>query len=87
MANQRMVDITELATLSEQFPLRLMQLGFRLMQVIDAAGRDLMCYVQPPICAVPMGVFLMGSDQRKDRQAYKDELPQRRVTLKGYHIA
>ena len=37
---QQKVDVTELASLGEQFPLRLVQLGFRFMQVVDAAGRE-----------------------------------------------
>jgi hypothetical protein len=40
MEERQVVDITELAVLGEQFPLRLMQLGFRLMQVIDEKARD-----------------------------------------------
>jgi len=87
MAEQHAVDITELATLGEQFPLRLMQLGFRLMQGIDAAGRDQYRYVLPPVCAVPAGPFLMGSDEDGDELAADDELPQHTVTLSAYEIA
>lgn len=87
MADQRVVDITDLAMLGEQFPLCLMQLGFRLMQVIDATGRDQYCYVIPPICEVPAGPFLMGSDQQQDPDAENNELPQHAVTLPVYEIA
>jgi len=54
------MDITELAVLDEQFPLRLMQLGFRLIQVVNAMGRDQFRYMLPPICEVPAGLFLMA---------------------------
>jgi hypothetical protein len=87
MTSHHVVDITELATLGEQFPLRLMQVGFRLMQVIDERGGDRHQYVIPPVCEVPAGAFLMGSDKDKDEQAYDDELPQHTVTLRAYEIA
>ncbi|HMK24372.1 MAG TPA: SUMF1/EgtB/PvdO family nonheme iron enzyme, partial [Terriglobales bacterium] len=35
---------------------------------------------------VPAGEFLMGSDKKVDRNAYKAELPQRRVYLDAYEI-
>jgi formylglycine-generating enzyme len=35
---------------------------------------------------VPVGVFLMGSDGRKDRDAYDDEKPQHRVHLPEFFI-
>jgi sulfatase modifying factor 1 len=35
---------------------------------------------------VPAGEFLMGSDKRVDRNAYRSELPQRRVYLDAYEI-
>jgi formylglycine-generating enzyme required for sulfatase activity len=81
------VEITELAVVGEQFPLRLMQLGFQLIQVMDDAGRDLFRYVIPPMCEVPAGPFLMGSDQHQDEQAAEDEMPQHTVTLPAYEIA
>ena len=80
------VDITELAVLGEQFPLRLMQLGFRLMQVMDESGRDQVRYVVPPICAVPTGPFLMGSNKKHDPEAQDDEVPQHIVQLPAYSI-
>jgi formylglycine-generating enzyme required for sulfatase activity len=58
------VDITELAVLGEQFPLRLMQLGFRLMQVIDKIRCDQFRYVLPPVCVVPAGPFIRGNAQQ-----------------------
>ena len=35
---------------------------------------------------VPAGPFLMGSDKRVDRNAYKAEMPQRTVYLDSYEI-
>jgi formylglycine-generating enzyme required for sulfatase activity len=86
MLERRTIDITELAVLGERFPLRLLQLGFRLMQAIDETGRDQFRYVVPPVCEVPAGPFVMGSDKRKDPQASNDELPQRTVMLQAYKI-
>jgi len=39
-----------------------------------------------PMVWVPPGLFLMGSDKGKDRQAFDGELPQHQVTLPGYWI-
>jgi formylglycine-generating enzyme required for sulfatase activity len=86
MADQHVVNITELAVLGEQFPQRLMQLGFRFMQVIDGSGRDQYRYVTPPVCKVPGGPFLMGSNKQHDPDAQDDETPQHTVTLETYHI-
>ena len=88
MSECQAIDITELATLGEQFPLRLMQLGFRLMQVIDDQGRDQLRYVISPICEVPAGPFLMGTNLQHDLYAksFKDELPQHEVFLPTFHI-
>ena len=35
---------------------------------------------------VPAGPFLMGSDKKVDRNAYRAEMPQRIVYLDGYEI-
>ena len=85
-AEQHTVDITELAVLGEQFPLRLMQLGFRLMQVLNETKRDLYRYVLPPVCEIPAGPFLMGSDKRRDPHALKDERPQQEIILPTFQI-
>jgi hypothetical protein len=79
MVEQQAVDITELAVLGEQFPLR-------LMQVMDEAGRDQVRYVQSPVCIVPAGPFLMGSSRQLDTYATDDELPQHEVTLPAFQI-
>ena len=36
---------------------------------------------------VPAGKFLMGSDEKNDSEAFKDEIPQRGVDLSDYQIA
>src|SRR5215472_10304233 len=86
MAEQSIVDITDLAVVGEQFPLRLMQLGFRLMQVVNEGGQDQFRYILPPVVAVPAGPFLLGSDQQQDPDASDNELPQHTVTLAAYDI-
>ncbi|MFQ5873996.1 MAG: SUMF1/EgtB/PvdO family nonheme iron enzyme, partial [Dehalococcoidia bacterium] len=37
-------------------------------------------------CEVPAGPFLMGSDKKRDPDAYSDELPQHELTLSAYSI-
>jgi len=56
------------------------------MQAIDEQGHDAYQYVIPPVCEVPAGPFLMGSDKNKDAQAQDNELPQHVVTLAAYRI-
>jgi len=41
----------------------------------------------PPVITIPAKAFLMGSDKRKDPQAWDDETPQKAVTLGAYGIA
>ncbi|SRR5579884_4215869 len=86
MSEQQSIDITELAFLEGMFPIRLMQLGFRLLQVIDEAGRDQYRYVAPPVCDVPAGPFLMGSDKQRDPDAKDNELPQHEIDLPSFQI-
>ncbi len=86
MADRQAVDITELAVLGEQFPLRLMQLGFRLMQVMNEYGQEQFRYIVPPVYEVPAGPFLMGSDRQQDADTEDDELPQQAVTLGTFEI-
>jgi formylglycine-generating enzyme required for sulfatase activity len=83
LSKQGSVDITELAVLGEQFPLRLMHLGYRLMQVIDETGRDQGQYLLPPVCEVPAGPFLMGSDRQQD---LLNERPQSELVLPAFQI-
>jgi len=84
---QQVVDITKLAVLGEQFPPRLMQLGFRLMQAVDDAGWDQYRYVLPPVCEVPAGPFWMGSDHRRDPQIRSGEHFRYQNTLVRFQIA
>src|SRR5215472_13888498 len=86
MPMRRTVDITELAVLGEQFPLWLMQLGFRLLQVMDELGRDTYRHVLPPVCAVPVGPFLMESDNQRNPEASDEELFQHEVVVPAFHI-
>jgi len=72
MSKHQDIDITELAVLGEQFPLRLMRLGFRLMQVMNERGYDLVQYVMPPVCVVLEGPFLMG-ENKQDEVVESDE--------------
>ncbi len=65
---------------SSLLPRALRQLGFELKT------RNGVRYIIPPLCAIPAGEFLMGSDKQKDPQAYDDELPQFTFTLEEYAI-
>ena len=66
---------------AERFPPRLAQLGF-IAQILR--GQEV---IVPPLCYVPAGPFLIGSDPTQDRAAYDREKPQRRVTLPAFQIA
>ncbi len=63
-----------------RFPRRLASLGY----TARPNGGDLV--IVPPLCAVPAGPFLMGSDPRRDPQAQANEQPQQSVTLAAYEI-
>jgi formylglycine-generating enzyme required for sulfatase activity len=63
-------------------PPYLIQLGFSIAHTANGAE-----YVIPPLCAVPAGDFLMGSDPATDPAALNSELPQHRVALAAYQIA
>jgi formylglycine-generating enzyme required for sulfatase activity len=65
----------------EHFPHRLAELGFQ-----GQVTRDVEVIV-PPICIVPAGPFLMGSDPRRRKLADPNELPLHTVTLPSYAIA
>ncbi len=60
---------------------RLSQLGF------EAHTFNGVEVIVPPVCSVPAGAFLMGSDPKKDRRAYEEEQPQHRLTLPAFQIA
>jgi formylglycine-generating enzyme required for sulfatase activity len=80
------VDITNQAIEAGQCSERLQALGFRVWQAIDEQGAELAQYIEPPLCEVPAGAFLMGSDQRIDAEANDEELPQHSVTLAAFQI-
>ena len=61
-------------------PMPLYTLGFRGYSV-----RGVEC-ILPPICPVPAGVFAMGSDKTRDKQALDDETPQFPVEVDGFAI-
>jgi formylglycine-generating enzyme required for sulfatase activity len=61
---------------------QLAALGFFGLLLSD--GREL---IGPPLCYVPAGPFIIGSDKRTDPQAQDNELPPYEVTLPAYYIA
>ncbi|HUY78421.1 MAG TPA: SUMF1/EgtB/PvdO family nonheme iron enzyme [Ktedonobacterales bacterium] len=65
----------------KRFPRRLASLGYTKRP----NGDDIV--IIPPLCSVPAGPFLMGSDKRRDPQAQDNELPQHTVALAAYQIA
>jgi formylglycine-generating enzyme required for sulfatase activity len=64
----------------DRLPERLAQLGFAAYRAGETE------YILPPVCDVPAGAFLMGSDPRKDKSLSDDEKPQQSVTLAAYQI-
>jgi formylglycine-generating enzyme required for sulfatase activity len=79
-------DITNQAIEVGQYPERLQALGFCVWQAIDEQGAEVAQYFEPPLCEVPAGPFLMGSDKERDAEALKEELPQHSVTLAAFQI-
>lgn len=66
---------------ADHLPPRMAELGFvwRITNGVEV--------VVPPVCDVPGGEFLMGSDRKQDPQAFASEMPQHRVVLPTYQIA
>lgn len=66
---------------AEHFQARLIELGFewRVIHGVEV--------IIPPLCNVPSGAFLMGSDPKQDPAGTKDEQPQHIVTLSAFEIA
>ncbi len=65
----------------DRFPPRLAEQGFVVRE------RNGVAFIVPPICSVPAGEFLMGSNKRRDKDAINDhEMPQHRVTLAAFSI-
>lgn len=56
-----------------------------MLRVVDERGKELAQYIEPPMCAVPDGPFLMGSAE-KGRDAYVEETPQHSVILPAFQI-
>jgi toxoflavin biosynthesis protein ToxD len=65
----------------DRFPPRLAGLGF------TAHSNDGVEYILPPLCPIPAGPFLMGSDLWRDPNSGSDEQPQHSITLPAYQIA
>lgn len=65
----------------ERFPKSLADLGF--VGTVVSGGEVIL----PPLCDVPAGAFLMGSDPSQDPQASDEEKPQHWVTLSAYQLA
>jgi formylglycine-generating enzyme required for sulfatase activity len=87
MGKNQTIDITEMMVIANQFPVRLQQLGYQVMQKIDDSGKDQgSSYVLPPMVMIPTGPFLMGSDKEKDSEADENECPQHEVSLEPYEI-
>jgi formylglycine-generating enzyme required for sulfatase activity len=62
-------------------PPRMHDLGY-IGRVIDGVS-----IITPPLCDIPAGPFIMGSDPRRDPQATDAEQPQRTVELGACRIA
>ena len=65
----------------ERFPARLARLGY------TAHAKDGAEWIVPPVCHVAAGPFKLGSDKKRDLQAYDDELKRLTVILPDYAIA
>jgi formylglycine-generating enzyme required for sulfatase activity len=64
------------------FPEVLRQLGFQLQY----HPSEQIPFLLPPLCTIPAGAFLMGSDPAVDEQAQPEECPQHSVWLPTYSI-
>src|SRR5579871_6708662 len=64
----------------DQFPQRLAELGF------VARTRSNVAYIVPPLCPVPAGPFVIGSDSQQDKDTQSDE-QQHIVTVPAFSIA
>jgi formylglycine-generating enzyme required for sulfatase activity len=66
---------------SDRFPQRLASLEYTAHSDKGAE------YILPPLCPVPAGPFLMGSDPNQYKEADDDEQPQQWVTVPAFEIA
>src|SRR5262245_22698258 len=60
-----------------------------MLQRLGFVGRaiDGVAVITPPLCEVPAGPFLMGSDPQRDPEAHYAEQPQRTVEVPAFRIA
>jgi len=65
----------------DTFPSRLAQLGYEARVLGDVE------VILPPLCDVPAGAFLMGSDPAHDTQSEACERPQHEVMLAAFGLA
>src|SRR5579884_2000142 len=61
-------------------PMRVARLGFSgyVMNGVEV--------IVPPVCDVPAGRFIMGSDKQHDAQAQDNEIPQYQINLAAFQI-
>src|SRR5215469_7684416 len=55
--------------------------------VVTRPGGEWFTYILPPLCDIPAGPFLMGSDPEVDQDAQADELPQHWVEVASFQMA
>lgn len=71
----------QVAPAPQLLPWPLPQLGFT-GRVIDGIG-----VITPPLCEVPAGPYLSGSDPRRDPEASDTDPPVRSIVVPAFHIA
>jgi toxoflavin biosynthesis protein ToxD len=64
----------------DRFPARLASLGYHVTLLNGAE------IILPPLCDIPAGPFLMGSDTNKEKDAQEFEEPQHWMTLPAFQI-
>jgi len=65
----------------ERFPARLAALGY------TSHATDGIEWIVPPLCAVRVGPFRLGSDKQRDKEARDDEAQRITVTLNAFELA
>ena len=90
LLNSQQAMLTKLVTIGALAPVERAEMGRLLSQIGDERdGVGLRADGLPDIawCDVPAGVFLMGSDKDKDKQARDNETAQHEVDLPAFKIA